>query len=74
MRWSFRSWIALAVVVSCVTSVVALAEDVSPDAQTFGTAIRWTKEVDEAFLAAASQSKPVLLLNLSGNFAKNEFT
>lgn len=74
MGCSRRSWGALTVVLSCLTSAVALAEDASSDLQTFGTAIHWTKDVDGAFQAAATQSKPVLLLNLSGNFAKNTFT
>lgn len=73
MRWSLRSCGAL-VVLCCLTPAVGLAGDNSSDSQTFGTAIAWTKDVDGAFLAAADQSKPVLLLNLSGNFAKNTFT
>ena len=74
MRWSRRSWGMLTVVLGCLTSAVALAGETSPELQTFGTAIPWTKDVDGAFQAAASQSKPVMLLNLSGNFAKNTFT
>lgn len=74
MRGSLRSWGALTVVVSCLSLAVVLAEDPSSDLQTFGTAIPWTKDVDGAFQAAASQTKPVMLLNLSGNFAKNTFT
>ena len=74
MRCSRQSWGALLVILGCLTSAVVLAEDTSSELQTFGTAIQWTKDVDGAFQAAASQSKPVLLLNLSGNFAKNTFT
>lgn len=74
MRWSRRSCGVLTVLLSCLTAVVALAADSSSELQTFGTAIPWTKDVDGAFRDAASQSKPVLLLNLSGNFAKNTFT
>lgn len=74
MGRSRRSWGALTVVLSCLTSAVALSDDAASELQTFGTAIQWTKDVDGAFQAAASQSKPVLLLNLSGNFAKNTFT
>ena len=74
MRWSRRSLEVLTVVLGCLTSADALAEETASEAQTFGTAIPWTKDVDGAFQAAASQSKPVMLLNLSGNFAKNTFT
>lgn len=74
MRCSRRSWGAFVVVLGCLTLAVALAEETSSELQTFGTAIRWTKDVDGAFQAAAGQSKPVMLLNLSGNFAKNTFT
>lgn len=74
MRWSRRSLVVLSAVLGCLTSAVALAGEDSSELQTFGTAIPWTKDVDGAFQTAASQSKPVMLLNLSGNFAKNTFT
>ncbi len=74
MRWSRQSCGVLTVLLSCLTAAVALAADISSELQTVGTAIPWTKDVDGAFQAAASQSKPVMLLNLSGNFAKNTFT
>ncbi len=74
MRWSRRSWETLLVVLGCLTSAAVLAGETTSELQTFGTAIAWTKDVDGAFQTAASQSKPVLLLNLSGNFAKNTFT
>ena len=74
MRWSRRSCGVLTVLLGCLTSAAAFAGEASSETQTFGTAIPWTKDVDGAFQAAASQSKPVMLLNLSGNFAKNTFT
>ena len=74
MRSSHRSWKAFVVVLGCLVSTVALAADPAAELQTFGTAIAWTKDVDGAFQTAASQSKPILLLNLSGNFAKDAFT
>ena len=74
MRSSHRSWKAFVVVLACLVSTVALAADPASELQTFGTAIAWTKDVDGAFQTAASQSKPILLLNLSGNFAKDSFT
>ena len=40
----------------------------------FDTAIDWVVDPDDAFQLARREQRPVLVLHLSGNFAKSEFT
>ena len=40
----------------------------------FGTQIHWVDNKDTAFRLAREQRRPVMVLHLSGNFAKEEFT
>jgi hypothetical protein len=42
--------------------------------ETHGTTVRWITSPDAAWRLARHEDKPVFLLHLSGNFAKDAFT
>ena len=56
------------------TCTVANPTVVDGEDRSFGTAIQWAKDPEEAHRLAERESKLVYILHLSGNFEKSQFT
>jgi hypothetical protein len=52
----------------------ASEDQTSASDRTLGTAITWMPSPDAAWKAAADESKLVFMIQVSGNFARQEFT
>jgi hypothetical protein len=62
------------VLVCGLAAVGFAAEPVDEGCQNHGTAIRWMSSAESAWRLASDEIKPVFLLHVSGNFAKQDFT
>ena len=58
---------------ACPLAKPLLVADVDDDRR-LGTKIEWAQSPDDASLLAQQQGKLLLLLQVSGNFAREEFT
>ena len=74
-REARRRWAAWsAVLVWGLAAVGSAAEPVKDACQNHGTVIRWMSNAESAWRLASDEIKPVFLLHVSGNFAKQDFT
>ncbi len=53
---------------------VELQASAKGECESFGTQVSWNRDLQAAAVQAEREDKLLLVLHLSGNFAKNEFT